>query len=73
MKRVLVIDDDVEINTLLAKVLTRAGYQVHTALTGEAGLSLLSPLPGSTAHAPRAARASGSPSWTGSRACTAAR
>ncbi len=41
MKRVLVIDDDVEINELVAKVLVRAGYEVRTAATGEDGLVVL--------------------------------
>ncbi|MBE2249930.1 MAG: response regulator [Myxococcus sp.] len=39
--RLLVIDDDAEICTLLARTLTRAGYEVLTAQTGEAGLALL--------------------------------
>jgi CheY-like chemotaxis protein len=39
--QVLVIDDDADICTLVARTLTRAGYDVLTALTGEAGLSLL--------------------------------
>lgn len=41
MKRILVIDDDVEINELVAKVLVRAGYEVRTATTGEDGLVVL--------------------------------
>jgi two-component system NtrC family response regulator len=41
MKRVLVIDDDAEINELVAKVLVRAGYEVRTADTGEDGLVVL--------------------------------
>lgn len=36
--RVLVIDDDAEVCTLVARTLTRAGYEVLTAQTGEAGL-----------------------------------
>ena len=45
MKRVLVIDDDLEIIELVGKVLLRAGYQVQTATTGEAGLQLLTEFP----------------------------
>ena len=45
MKRVLVIDDDVEINELVGKVLVRAGYQVKTAANGEEGLALLTEFP----------------------------
>lgn len=41
MKKILVIDDDVEINQLVAKVLLRAGHDVRTAATGEEGLLLL--------------------------------
>lgn len=41
MKRVLVIDDDVEIHELVGKVLVRAGYQVRTASNGEDGLTIL--------------------------------
>jgi DNA-binding NtrC family response regulator len=40
-RRVLVIDDDAEVCTLVARTLTRAGYEVLTAQTGEDGLSLL--------------------------------
>lgn len=40
-KRILVIDDDLEINELVGKVLIRAGYQVKTATNGEDGLALL--------------------------------
>jgi CheY-like chemotaxis protein len=42
MKRVLVIDDDVEIHTLMAKVLVRTGYEVRTAASGEEGLEIFS-------------------------------
>ncbi len=45
MKRILVIDDDVEINELVGKVLVRAGYQVRTAANGEDGLAFLSEFP----------------------------
>lgn len=44
-KRILVIDDDLEINELVGKVLVRAGYQVKTATNGEDGLALLSEFP----------------------------
>jgi CheY-like chemotaxis protein len=39
--RVLVIDDNTKIYTLITHTLTQAGYEVLTAQTGEAGLSLL--------------------------------
>ena len=45
MKRILVIDDDVEINELVAKVLVRAGYEVRAATTGEDGLVMLNTFP----------------------------
>lgn len=45
MKRILVIDDDLEINELVGKVLVRAGYQVKTATNGEDGLALLNEFP----------------------------
>jgi CheY-like chemotaxis protein len=45
MKRILVIDDDVEINELVGKVLVRAGYQVRTAGNGEDGLAILNDFP----------------------------
>ncbi len=41
--RVLVIDDDVEVCELLAKVLARAGHTVVTAGSGEEGLPHLVP------------------------------
>jgi CheY-like chemotaxis protein len=41
MRRVLVIDDDLDINELVGKVLVRAGYQVRTAGSGEDGLAIL--------------------------------
>jgi CheY-like chemotaxis protein len=40
-RRVLVVDDEAEVCVLLARTLTRAGYEVLTAQTGEAGLALL--------------------------------
>lgn len=39
--RVLVVDDEAEVCELLGKVLARAGYDVVTAATGEAGLAAL--------------------------------
>lgn len=37
----LIVDDDAEVCSLLGKVLVRAGYDVLTATTGEAGLEAL--------------------------------
>lgn len=42
MKRILIVDDEVNIGTLLSKFLTRNGYEVATALSGAAALDLLS-------------------------------
>lgn len=39
--RIVVIDDDAEVLALLGKVLVRAGHEVLSASTGEAGLSLI--------------------------------
>lgn len=39
--RIVVIDDDAEVRELIGKVLVRAGHEVITAATGEAGLALL--------------------------------
>jgi CheY-like chemotaxis protein len=44
-KRILVIDDEPEVCSLLEKVLGRAGYQVLTCGTGEDGLQLLAQQP----------------------------
>lgn len=41
MNKVLVIDDDQAICDLLAKVLSRRGYEVKTAVTGETGLAAI--------------------------------
>ncbi len=41
MSRILVIDDDQSIGDLLAKVLSRRGHEVRTALDGESGLELI--------------------------------
>ncbi len=38
-KKILVIDDDEELRPLLAAGLRHAGYEVHTAENGEAGLA----------------------------------
>jgi CheY-like chemotaxis protein len=38
--RVVVIDDEASVRELLGKVLTRAGYEVDVAATGEAGLQI---------------------------------
>ncbi|MEW6430659.1 MAG: response regulator [Myxococcota bacterium] len=43
--RVLVIDDEAEVCELLGKVLARAGYDVVTAASGEAGLKALEAQP----------------------------
>lgn len=40
-RRVLVVDDEAEVCVLVARTLTRAGYEVLTAQSGEAALSLL--------------------------------
>ena len=45
MKRILIIDDDLEIHDLLRKVLLRAGYEVRAAATGEEGLQVLAGYP----------------------------
>lgn len=37
--RVVIIDDEAEVCELIAKVLTRAGYEVRAALSGEEGLT----------------------------------
>lgn len=43
--RVVIIDDEAEVCDLLGKVLMRAGYDVLTAQTGEAGLALIEAQP----------------------------
>lgn len=40
MKRILVVDDEDEYRTLLARVLSGAGYEVFSAANGEEGLKL---------------------------------
>jgi CheY-like chemotaxis protein len=44
-RRILVIDDEPEVCSLLRKVLERGGYQVQTSGTGEEGLELLAKEP----------------------------
>ncbi|MFO0598457.1 MAG: response regulator [Myxococcaceae bacterium] len=41
MTRVVVIDDEQDVCELVGKVLSRAGFDVRAALSGEAGLALL--------------------------------
>ncbi len=41
MKRILVVDDETQIRTMLALMLEQEGYTVHTAENGEEGLSLV--------------------------------
>lgn len=38
MKRILVVDDEAQIRTMLAQMLEQEGYTVHTAENGEDGL-----------------------------------
>lgn len=40
MPRILVVDDEHAIRSLLAKVLARAGYEVHTAASGVHAIAL---------------------------------
>ena len=41
MKRILVVDDEAQIRTMLALMLEEEGYTVHTAANGEEGLALM--------------------------------
>ena len=41
MKRILVIDDEVEVLNLIRRVLKRAGYEVMKASGGEEGINLI--------------------------------
>ncbi len=41
MKRILVVDDETQIRTMLTLMLEQEGYTVHTAENGEEGLSLV--------------------------------
>jgi DNA-binding NtrC family response regulator len=40
LKRILVVDDETQIRTMLTLMLEQEGYTVHTAENGEEGLSL---------------------------------
>ena len=40
MKRILVVDDEVQIRTMLTEILEQEGYEVHAAKNGEEGLDL---------------------------------
>ena len=40
MKRILVVDDEVQIRTMLTEILEQEGYEVHAAGNGEEGLDL---------------------------------
>lgn len=40
MKRILVVDDEAQIRTMLTEILEQEGYEVHTAGNGEEGLDL---------------------------------
>ncbi len=41
MKRILVVDDEAQIRTMLTQMLEQEGYEVHTAENGEEGLTLV--------------------------------
>ncbi|WP_028317607.1 response regulator [Desulfobulbus elongatus] len=41
MKRILVVDDEAQIRTMLTQMLEQEGYAVHTAENGEEGLALV--------------------------------
>ena len=41
MKRILVVDDEAQIRTMLTQMLELEGYTVHTAENGEEGLTLV--------------------------------
>ncbi len=41
MKRILVVDDESQIRTMLTQMLEQEGYAVHTAEDGEEGLALV--------------------------------
>jgi Response regulator containing CheY-like receiver, AAA-type ATPase, and DNA-binding domains len=45
LKRILVVDDEAQIRTLLTQMLEQEGYTVHTAENGEEGMSLVSSYP----------------------------
>ncbi|MBM9536888.1 response regulator [Desulfobulbus alkaliphilus] len=41
MKRILVVDDEAQIRTMLTQMLEQEGYEVHTAENGEEGFVLV--------------------------------
>ena len=41
MKRILVVDDEAQIRTMLTQMLGQEGYEVHTAENGEQGFALV--------------------------------
>lgn len=41
MKRILVVDDEDQIRTMLTQMLSQEGYEVHTAENGEDGMTLV--------------------------------
>ncbi len=41
LKRILVVDDEAQIRTMLTQMLEQEGYEVHTAENGEEGLTLV--------------------------------
>jgi DNA-binding NtrC family response regulator len=41
LKRILVVDDELQIRTMLTQMLEQEGYAVHTAENGEEGMSLV--------------------------------
>ena len=41
MKRILVVDDEAQIRTMLTQMLEQEGYEVHTAENGEEGFTLV--------------------------------
>lgn len=41
MKRILVVDDEAQIRTMLTQMLEQEGYEVHTAENGEEGFALV--------------------------------
>jgi DNA-binding NtrC family response regulator len=41
LKRILVVDDEAQIRTMLTQMLEQEGYTVHTAENGEEGLALV--------------------------------
>ena len=45
MKRVLVVDDEDGLRSIISQVLTDAGYEVTTAVSGEAALEIFKGCP----------------------------